>query len=70
MLIALAVTLAVLPKDWIEELGAGDPDQGSGLVELLVTLVPLAIGVGLVLGGLVLARAANKDSGEQRPTAG
>lgn len=38
-LLALATTLIVWRPDWIEALGLGDPDGGSGMVEMAIVLI-------------------------------
>ena len=58
ILIAIGIVLAALPKDWLEERFAIEPDAGNGLVELLLFLVPVVVGVALVVRGLVARRRA------------
>jgi len=53
-LVLLGVALAALPKEWIEETLGFEPDQGNGLVELAIALVPILAGV--TLGTVVLVR--------------
>ena len=48
------VVLASLPRDWIEQRFGFDPDGGSGLIELLVALVPVAIGLAVAAVGVRL----------------
>jgi len=38
-LLALATTLIAWRPDWIEAVGLGDPDGGSGLVEVAIVLI-------------------------------
>ena len=45
ILVAIGILLAALPKDWLEERFAIEPDAGNGLVELLLVLVPVVVGV-------------------------
>ena len=58
ILIAIGIGLAALPKDWLEERFAIEPDAGNGLVELLLFVVPVVVGVALVVRGLVARRRA------------
>jgi uncharacterized membrane protein YedE/YeeE len=58
ILIAIGIVLAALPKDWLEERFAIEPDAGNGLVELLLFVVPVVVGVALVVRGLVARRRA------------
>lgn len=37
-LLALATVLTVWRPDWIEAVGLGDPDHGSGIVEAMIVL--------------------------------
>jgi hypothetical protein len=37
-LVALAAVLTVWRPDWIEAVGLGDPDHGSGIVEAIIVL--------------------------------
>jgi uncharacterized membrane protein len=48
VLILIGVAFASLSKEWIEETIGFEPDGGSGLVELLIALVPIAVGVALI----------------------
>ena len=65
LLIAIGFVLAALPKDWLEERFAIEPDAGSGLVELLLVLVPVVAGAALVVRGWVARRRAVRGT---RPT--
>jgi len=56
LLIAIGIVLAALPKDWLEERFAIEPDAGNGAVELLLFLVPVVIGAALVARGWVARR--------------
>ena len=38
-LLALATTLIAWRPDWIEAVGLGDPDGGSGMVEAAIVLI-------------------------------
>ena len=51
ILVAIGILLAALPKDWLEERFAIEPDAGNGLVELLLVLVPVVVGVALIARG-------------------
>ncbi len=51
-LVLLGLAVAALPKEWIEETFGFEPDQGNGLVELALAVVPIAAGVAL--GAVVL----------------
>jgi hypothetical protein len=48
LLIAIGLAFALAPKEWIEETLGFEPDGGSGLVELLLALVPIVVGVALL----------------------
>ena len=65
LLIAIGFVLAALPKDWLEERFAIEPDAGNGLVELLLVLVPVVAGAALVVRGWVARRRAVRGT---RPT--
>lgn len=65
LLIAVGIVLAALPKDWLEERFAVEPDAGNGLVELLLFLVPVVVGAALVARGWVARR---RDVRRTRPT--
>jgi len=65
LLIAIGFVLAALPKDWLEERFAIEPDAGNGLVELLLFLVPVVAGAALVVRGWVARRRAVRGT---RPT--
>lgn len=39
----LALGFSVLPHNWIESIFAVDPDGGSGALELMFVIVPVAI---------------------------
>ena len=64
-LIAIGIVLAALPKDWLEERFAIEPDAGNGLVELLLFLVPVVVGAALVARGWVARR---RGVSRTRPT--
>jgi uncharacterized membrane protein YedE/YeeE len=65
ILIAIGIVLAALPKDWLEERFAIEPDAGNGLVELLLVLVPVVVGAVLIARGWVARR---RDVRRTRPT--
>ena len=65
ILIVIGIGLAALPKDWLEERFAIEPDAGNGLVELLLFLVPVVAGAALVVRGWVARRRAVRGT---RPT--
>ena len=65
ILIAMGIVLAALPKDWLEERFAVEPDAGNGLVELLFLLVPVVVGAALIGRGWVARR---RDVRRTRPT--
>ena len=65
ILVAIGILLAALPKDWLEERFAIEPDAGNGLVELLLVLVPVVVGVALIARGWVARR---RDVRRTRPT--
>lgn len=43
--VAIGLVFGFLPRNWIELRLGFDPDGGSGLFELLVILIPVAIAV-------------------------
>ena len=47
-LIILGVAFAALDKEWIEENLGFEPDGGNGALELLLAVVPIAVGIGLL----------------------
>jgi hypothetical protein len=65
ILIAVGIMLAALPKDWLEERFAIEPDAGNGLVELLLVLVPVVVGAALIARGWVARR---REVRRTRPT--
>jgi apolipoprotein N-acyltransferase len=56
-LVVLGVAVAFLPKDWIEETVAFEPDAGNGIVELAIVLVPIVIGIALAVRVWLAVRA-------------
>ena len=61
--VAVGIMFGVLPRNWIE-LGLGfDPDGASGFLELLLTIVPVAIGLGLAMHVFRPDRSMNSDGG-------
>lgn len=54
--IAAAILAAFLPKQWIEQAMGIAPDAGSGLLELLFVVVPIAAGVLLAAHALLAER--------------
>jgi hypothetical protein len=68
-LVVGGVLAGLLPKDWVEQFFNVDPDAGSGALELLVTLVPLVIGVALCAVALALRGRAAHSSTEPRARA-
>ena len=65
ILVAIGILLAALPKDWLEERFAVEPDAGNGLVELLLVVVPVVVGAALIARGWVARR---RDVRRTRPT--
>ena len=65
ILVAIGILLAALPKDWLEERFAVEPDAGNGLVELLLFVVPRVGGAVLIARGWVARR---RDVRRTRPT--
>ena len=45
--VMFALALPVFSRTWIESVFAVDPDGGSGLVELLLVFVPIAISIAV-----------------------
>ena len=41
---------SLLPEHWIEQRFGWNPDGGSGLLEVLITAIPMAVGAALVIG--------------------
>lgn len=56
VLVVVGLLFAALPKDWLEETFAIEPDAGNGSVELLLVLVPIVIGGALIARGVVAWR--------------
>jgi len=65
LLVAIGILLAAVPKDWLEERFAIEPDAGNGLVELLLVSVPVVVGAALIARGWVAWR---RDARRTRPT--
>jgi hypothetical protein len=54
----IAAAYGLLPKNWIElQLGV-DPDGGSGLLELLLVAVPVAMGLRVAVSTFRRLRSA------------
>jgi hypothetical protein len=56
VLILIGVLVAALPKDWIEETFNIEPDEGNGVLELPLAVVPIAIGGALCTYALLSHR--------------
>ena len=56
ILVVVGILFAALPKDWLEETFAIEPDAGNGFVELLIVVVPIVIGGALIARGVVASR--------------
>lgn len=56
LLIAIGLSLALLPPEWIEEAVGFEPDGGNGLIELLLAAVPLVAGGLLVIKAIAIGR--------------
>jgi len=54
LFILIGLAMALLPMEWIEERFDVEPDGGNGSLELLLTLIP--IGIGVTLGVLAALR--------------
>ena len=67
-LIVLGVAFAALPKDWIEDTLGFEPDGGNGAVELLLAVVPIAVGVGLLAYGAVRRSSRATDAKANKVT--
>jgi hypothetical protein len=57
VLVVVGILFAALPKDWLEETFAIEPDAGNGFVELLLVLVPIVVGGALIARGVVTSRS-------------
>ena len=55
VLLVAGLGLSLLSTAWVEETLGAEPDGGSGLLELLLALVPAAVGLWL-LGTVALSR--------------
>ncbi len=55
VLLVTGLALSLLSTAWVEETIGAEPDGGSGLLELLLALVPAAAGLWL-LGTVALSR--------------
>jgi uncharacterized membrane protein YcjF (UPF0283 family) len=60
LLVIVGLAVALLSKEWIEETFGFEPDGGNGLLELALSLVPIAIGVWLLLN-VALARIRRRE---------
>ncbi len=56
--LALGVTLAALPHNWIETWLRIDADGGSGALESVFAMAPVSIGLALALGAWGFTRLA------------
>ena len=65
ILVALGILFAALPKDWLEERFAIEPDAGNGAVELLLVLVPILLGAAVIARAWLVGR---RDARRTRPT--
>ncbi len=65
LLVAIGLSWALLPKRWIEEVIGFEPDGGSGLVELLLAIVPA--GAGITLIAVAVARRATRRPASAAP---
>ena len=54
--IVAGIAAAFLPKQWIEQAAGIAPDGGSGLLELLFVVVPIASGVVLAAHAVLTER--------------
>ena len=52
-MVMVGLGLAILPKAWVEERFGFEPDGGNGVLELLLTAIPIMIGVVLLAAALV-----------------
>jgi hypothetical protein len=56
VLVVVGLLFAALPKEWLEERFAIEPDAGNGSVELLLVLAPIVIGGALIARGVMASR--------------
>jgi hypothetical protein len=56
VLVVIGILFAALPKEWLEETFAIEPDAGNGLVELLLVLVPIVVGGAVIARGVMTSR--------------
>jgi uncharacterized membrane protein HdeD (DUF308 family) len=66
-LVVLGIAIAALPKEWIEESTGFEPDASNGMVELMLAVVPIAIGVALVVWALLARRHATSPEANNLP---
>jgi len=59
-LIILGLGYAFLPTQWIEQKYGFEPDGGSGALELLIAVVPIAAGIGLLVHAWSVHRAERR----------
>jgi hypothetical protein len=61
--VLVGVVIAALSKDWLENTFGIEPDAGNGFVELLLVLVPIAIGAAFVARGVRARQRGERPTG-------
>jgi hypothetical protein len=62
--IVVGILAALLPTQWIEQLFEVSPDGGSGSLELLFVVVPIAVGVMITVHALLGRRSLSSRHNE------
>jgi hypothetical protein len=72
ILVLVGILFAVLPKEWLENTFAIEPDAGNGLVELLLVAVPVVVGGALIARGCVAWQRETRqaEASTRKPHAG
>lgn len=64
--VAIGMVFGFLPRNWLELRLGIDPDGGSGLIELLLILIPVALAVCTAIFGFKPQRGT-QSNGEAEP---